>query len=108
MLVDGLFLVIGNVMGKLRPNYTVGIRTPWTLANDRVWDQTHRFGGKTFVFAGGLLCVLAALPLDLAWPGLAGAGHRGGEFAQRRRDDAEVLSGLAGPAAGSPLNPRAG
>lgn len=71
LLVGGLFVVIGNVMGKLRPNYTVGIRTPWTLADGRVWDQTHRFGGKTFVLGGVLLCVLAALPLDLAWQGRA-------------------------------------
>lgn len=71
VLVGGLFLVIGNVMGKLRPNYTVGIRTPWTLANDRVWDQTHRFGGKTLVAAGVCLWVLAALPLDPDWHGPA-------------------------------------
>ncbi len=52
----GLFLmVIGNVFGKLRWNYTVGIRTPWTLADERVWDQTHRFGGRVFVLGGALL-----------------------------------------------------
>jgi uncharacterized membrane protein len=66
VLVGGLFVVIGNVMGKLRPNYTVGIRTPWTLANERVWDQTHRFGGKVFVAGGLLLCALAAAPIDAA------------------------------------------
>lgn len=71
VLVGGLFMVIGNVMGKLRPNYTVGIRTPWTLADERVWDQTHRFGGKIFVLGGALLCLLAALPLDPAWHGQA-------------------------------------
>jgi uncharacterized membrane protein len=71
VLVGGLFMVIGNVMGKLRPNYTVGIRTPWTLADERVWDQTHRFGGKILVLGGGLLCLLAALPLDPAWHGTA-------------------------------------
>lgn len=71
VLVGGLFMVIGNVMGKLRPNYSVGIRTPWTLADERVWDQTHRFGGKIFVLGGALLCLLAALPLDPAWHGQA-------------------------------------
>jgi uncharacterized membrane protein len=60
-LVMGLlFIVMGNVMGKLRWNYTVGIRTPWTLANERVWDKTHRFGGWVFV-AGGTLLVAMAL-----------------------------------------------
>jgi uncharacterized membrane protein len=58
--MGGLFIVIGNVMGKLRPNRIAGIRTPWTLADDRVWDKTHRFGGRLFV-AGGMIVVLAAL-----------------------------------------------
>lgn len=71
VLAGGLFMVIGNLMGKLRTNYTVGIRTPWTLADERVWDQTRRFGGRTFVLGGALLCVLAALPLDLSWQGPA-------------------------------------
>jgi uncharacterized membrane protein len=71
VLVGGLLVVVGNVMGKLRPNYTVGIRTPWTLANERVWDQTHRFGGKVFVAGGLLLCALAATPIDMDWMGPA-------------------------------------
>lgn len=47
-----LFMAIGNVMGKLRPNFMAGIRTPWTLSDDHVWDKTHRFGGKVMVAAG--------------------------------------------------------
>jgi uncharacterized membrane protein len=62
-LVGAVLLVVGNVMGKLRPNFTVGIRTPWTLANERVWDQTHRFGGKVLMLGGVLLWGLAMLPL---------------------------------------------
>lgn len=58
--LGGLLVLVGNVMGKLRPSYTVGIRTPWTLADDRVWDKTHRVGGRVFV-AGGLVLLLAAL-----------------------------------------------
>ncbi len=51
-----LFVVLGNFMGKLRKNFFIGIRTPWTLANDEVWLRTHRLGGKLFVLAGvGLL-----------------------------------------------------
>jgi uncharacterized membrane protein len=54
-----LFIVMGNYFGKIRRNYTFGIRTPWTVASDRVWDKTHRLGGKLFM-ASGLLSLVAA------------------------------------------------
>jgi len=41
----GLLLVLGNMMGKIAPNYFAGIRTPWTLESPTVWRQTHRVGG---------------------------------------------------------------
>jgi uncharacterized membrane protein len=44
-----LFLVIGNQFGRIRPNYFVGIRTPWTLNNEEVWMKTHRLGGRIWV-----------------------------------------------------------
>lgn len=47
-----MFIVLGNYMGKIRRNYTMGIRTPWTLASDRVWDKTHRLGGWLLVLSG--------------------------------------------------------
>ena len=47
-----LFVVMGNLMGKIRQNYFVGIKLPWTLADERVWNKTHRLGGKLFVAAG--------------------------------------------------------
>jgi uncharacterized membrane protein len=53
----GLFLSgIGNFMGKFKKNFFVGIRTPWTLANDTVWHKTHRLGAWLFV-AGGLVFI---------------------------------------------------
>ncbi|MBB6250059.1 SdpI family protein [Nitrospirillum iridis] len=52
--------VIGNVLGKVRPNHLLGIRTPWTKADDWVWDRTHRFGGWLTV-AGGLILMALAL-----------------------------------------------
>jgi uncharacterized membrane protein len=58
--VGVLLIVIGNLLPRARPNWFVGIRTPWTLSSDRVWEKTHRFGGHVFV-AGGILIVLAAL-----------------------------------------------
>ncbi|HIE25035.1 MAG TPA: DUF1648 domain-containing protein, partial [Anaerolineales bacterium] len=39
-----LFMAIGNYLGKSRSNFTLGIRTPWTLSSERAWNKTHRFG----------------------------------------------------------------
>jgi uncharacterized membrane protein len=47
-----LFIVIGNYLPKVRSNYLVGIRTPWTLTSERSWDRTHRIGGRLFVIEG--------------------------------------------------------
>ncbi|MDO7788598.1 SdpI family protein [Desulforamulus aquiferis] len=52
-----LIIVIGNYMGKVRYNYTLGFRLPWTLASEEVWNKTHRLGGKLMV-AGGLVALL--------------------------------------------------
>lgn len=61
-LVGGLmlfFALIGNVLGKVRRNFWMGVRTPWTLASETVWIATHRFAARLFV-GGGLLGALAA------------------------------------------------
>jgi len=46
------FALLGNVMGKVRRNFYIGLRTPWALANERVWNATHRLAAKTFVVGG--------------------------------------------------------
>ncbi|HVC17325.1 MAG TPA: SdpI family protein [Rhodanobacter sp.] len=53
-----LFKILGNYMGKLRKNFFVGIRSPWTLASDAVWERTHRVAGWLFMLAGLLVVVL--------------------------------------------------
>ena len=50
--VSVLFILLGNVMGRFRHNYFVGIRTPWTLASEEVWRKTHRFAGPVWVLGG--------------------------------------------------------
>jgi uncharacterized membrane protein len=58
MLVGVLLIAMGNYMGKLRKNFFIGVRTPWTLANDEVWARTHHLAGWLFVLAGAV-CVVA-------------------------------------------------
>ena len=53
-----LFILLGNFMGKLRPNYFAGIRTPWTLESKTVWTKTHRLAGRVMVTGG--ICMLFA------------------------------------------------
>ena len=54
-----LFALIGNYLGKIRHNYFVGVRTPWTLESESVWNKTHRFTGKIWVFASAIMMVPA-------------------------------------------------
>ncbi len=66
LLVGGLFAAIGNVMPRMRPNWFMGIRTPWTLSSEEVWRRTHRVGGAAFMAAGLGLALVGALPLEWA------------------------------------------
>ncbi|WP_158788585.1 SdpI family protein [Granulicella sp. L46] len=43
---------VGNLLSKVRPNFFLGVRTPWTLASERVWIATHRFASWITVFSG--------------------------------------------------------
>jgi uncharacterized membrane protein len=52
-----LFMAVGNMFGKSHSNYHVGIRTPWTLASDVVWDKTHRLAGRLWVLAGLVIAI---------------------------------------------------
>lgn len=60
-----LLILLGNFLPRARPNWFVGIRTPWTLSSDRVWERTHRVGGYAFALAGVIM--LAALLLAPAY-----------------------------------------
>lgn len=61
-----LFYYIGAIMPQMKRNWFAGIRTPWTLSSDRVWEETHRIGGTIFRIAGAAACLGAAFP-DLAF-----------------------------------------
>ncbi len=75
LLFGGIFLMfalMGNVLGKVRRNFWMGVRTPWTLASDQVWIQTHRLAAWLFVAAGvlGFVAVLAGVPFLVCFIGL--------------------------------------
>jgi len=55
-----LFYYIGHAMPHMKRNFFIGIRTPWTLANESVWNRTHQLGGKTFK-ANAVIILLSAL-----------------------------------------------
>jgi uncharacterized membrane protein len=84
LAVGILIVVIGAVLGRIPRNGLVGIRTPWALADDGVWNRTHRFTGRLMTLAGVALAALATLGADhtdlfvalivsVAGPGVAGA-----------------------------------
>jgi len=88
LAIGVLFVLIGNLLGKLRHNVLIGIRTPWTLNDKRVWDRTHRFTGRLMVMAGVVLAAAAAMGVArdlLIWvliacaaaPGFAGFIYSG-------------------------------
>lgn len=77
-MIGGMFLffaLMGNVMGKVRKNFYIGVRVPWTLASDRVWNDTHRLAAWLMVLGGilGFLIVVSGQSLVLALAILVGS-----------------------------------
>ncbi|MFZ5858607.1 MAG: SdpI family protein [Chloroflexota bacterium] len=58
-VVGLLFIGAGYMMSKAKRNFFIGIRTPWTLSSDTVWDETHKFGSKMFMI-GGVVTIISA------------------------------------------------
>jgi len=65
--VGVLFAVLGSLLGKVRKNFFIGIRTPWTLASDEVWVKTHRVGSWCFVLAGIVMMVFGFVAPASTW-----------------------------------------
>ncbi|GKX28109.1 hypothetical protein SH1V18_05890 [Vallitalea longa] len=61
ILVGILFIIIGNYMPQFRHNYFIGIRTPWTLADDNIWKKTHFYGGYVFIIIGILVMLMGII-----------------------------------------------
>lgn len=52
-----LFIVVGSLLRKAKRNFFIGIRTPWTLSSDYVWDKTHKLGSVLFMLSGVLAVI---------------------------------------------------
>ena len=68
-----LFIVLGNYLTRVEPNWFIGIRTPWTLSSDTVWRKTHRTGGWLMVVGGFVLAASVFLPQGAFLPLLIAA-----------------------------------
>lgn len=65
LLIGVIFTIIGNYLPKMSQSYTVGIKLPWTLADEENWDKTHRFAGRLWVVCGVLMIISAFLPVRM-------------------------------------------
>ncbi|HEX3032521.1 MAG TPA: SdpI family protein [Bacillota bacterium] len=68
LAVGLLLVVIGNYLGKVKHNYTFGLKTPWTLANEDVWYKTHRAMGPLWVICGLMVAGSGFVPAALRIP----------------------------------------
>lgn len=60
-IIGVMFIGLGNYMPKLKQNYTIGIKVPWTLNSEENWNMTHRMAGKVYVVAGVISIIIALL-----------------------------------------------
>lgn len=64
-LIGIMFIIMGNYLPRVKHNWFVGIKTPWTLSNEEVWKRTHRFSGYLFVIGGLIMFLAGFLPSPL-------------------------------------------
>lgn len=62
-----LFYVTGVMVTHARTNWTIGIRTPWTLSSPQVWQKTHNLGGKLFMLSGIIALLGVIFPFLAVW-----------------------------------------
>jgi uncharacterized membrane protein len=65
LILGILFVTIGNFMPRFRHNYLIGIRTPWTLASEEVWKNTHLLSSRVFFIGGILIMLTSFLPTTI-------------------------------------------
>ena len=62
-----LFYLIGMILSKAKRNWFVGIRTPWTLSSDKVWDKTHKLGSTLFKISAVIALLGIFVPEQSIW-----------------------------------------
>jgi len=73
VLVGVMIMVLGNYLPKLKSNWFIGIRTPWTLSSEQSWRKTHQLGGWLFVACGAVIIVTSLIAPDRSRVALFGA-----------------------------------
>jgi len=67
LAVSVLLLVVGNYLPKIKQNYTIGIKLPWTLADEENWKKTHRLAGWIWTFFSLLFILVILLDFYVVW-----------------------------------------
>lgn len=67
LLIGVVFIGMGNYMPRVPQNYSLGIKTPWTLSNEYVWKKTHRIGGYSWIVIGIMIVVLGLIHYSYAY-----------------------------------------
>ncbi len=62
LLIGLLFVILGCLLKKVQSNWFIGIRTPWTLSSETVWNKTHQMSGRVFILAGIFMGLTALVP----------------------------------------------
>jgi uncharacterized membrane protein len=67
LLIGLLMVIIGNWLPKCKQSWTLGIKLPWTLADEENWNRTHRFAGPVWVVCGMVVMLCALLGGSFLW-----------------------------------------
>lgn len=73
LITGSLFIILGNIMPRIRPNHTAGFRTRATLSNDVVWSRTHRAGGAAMMITGIVILLGSLAPATWGIPIILGS-----------------------------------
>lgn len=69
IIISLIISLLGNYMGNVRPNYFIGIRTPWTLDNELIWKRTHYLTGRLWFISGIAIGIfMLVLPINYIVP----------------------------------------